>query len=124
MTERRALEGRRILVVEDEFMIAETLSDILEEAGATVVGPIGWADKALAFLQSADSALDGAVLDINLHGQDSYPIADALLDHEVRFVFVTGYDGRALEPAYRDHPRCEKPLQPQAIIAALSPAAE
>jgi two-component SAPR family response regulator len=113
------LQGRRILVVEDEFLVAQSLMDILEAEEATVVGPLGWLDEALVFL-GRDSALDGAVLDVNLHGQASYPIADALIERGIRFVFTTGYDVGALNESYRAYPRCEKPLHEQALIAALT----
>ena len=116
------LKGRRILVIEDEYFVAEVLSEILGDAGAVIAGPIGWADDALAFVEHHGSTLDGAILDVNLHGRASYPIADALAERGVRFVFITGYDETALESAYRHHPRCEKPLQADAILAALSAA--
>ena len=54
------------------------------------------------------------------HGQSTYHVADALSEAGVRFVFVTGYDTGAIDPAYRDFPRCEKPFQPEAIVAALA----
>ena len=57
-----------------------------------------------------------------LHGQSTYNVADALIEAGLRFVFVTGYDTGAIDPAYRDYPRCEKPFQPEAIIAALASA--
>jgi DNA-binding response OmpR family regulator len=120
MTQVGPLEGRRILIVEDDYMVAEILSEILEEAGATVLGPIGWIADALAFIAGSGSTLDGVALDVNLHGRSSYPIADALVERGVGFVFVTGYDGDALDAAYRRFPRCEKPFQPRTIVAALS----
>jgi DNA-binding LytR/AlgR family response regulator len=116
----KALQGRRVLVVEDEYLIAQEVSDILEEAGAIVLGPIGWLDEALTFVEVEGSALTHAVLDVSLHERSSYPIADALKARGVRFVFITGYDGCALAPAYRDFPRCEKPLRRDAIVAALN----
>lgn len=115
-----ALQGRRILVVEDEYLVAESLVTILEEAGAVVVGPIGWLDDAMDFIGAADPQMDGAILDVNLHGEVSYPIADALLAKGVHFIFVTGYDGRALDAAYRGYPRCEKPFVPAAIVTAVA----
>ena len=115
----RLLQGRRILVVEDEFLVAQSLVDMLEAEGATVLGPLGWLDEAVVFL-GRDSAFDGTVLDVNLHGQSSYPIADALIERGVQFVFTTGYDAEALSEPYRVYPRCEKPLHEQALIAALA----
>lgn len=117
------LRGRRILVVEDEYLAVEILLDILEQAGAIVLGPIGWADEALAYVRECGAALDGAVLDVNLHGHPSYGIADALVEQGVPFVFATGYDEGTMAARYRGHPRCPKPFERQAILAALAPPA-
>jgi ActR/RegA family two-component response regulator len=118
--ENMTLQGRRILVIEDDYLVAQVICSFLEEAGAEIVGPIGWVDEAIAFIKSHCAAFDGAVLDVNLHGQKSYPIADSLLAHHVGFVFTTGYGADAVEAAYRHYPRCEKPLNQQAIVAALA----
>ncbi|WP_201704128.1 response regulator, partial [Paraburkholderia kirstenboschensis] len=107
------LQGRRILVVEDDFLVAQALCHLIEEAGAKVVGPIGWADQALAYIGSHEEDFDGAVLDVDLHGEKSYPIADWLAEHSVHFVFTTGYGADALDPAYTRYPRCEKPFDPR-----------
>jgi DNA-binding response OmpR family regulator len=117
-----SLQGRKILVVEDEYLIAMTLSDILEDAGVVVAGPIGRLEEALDYVNSEGSALDGAVLDVMLHGQTSYPIADSLLASGVKFVFVTGYNERALDVAYRNYPRCQKPFEPETILSTLTAA--
>jgi CheY-like chemotaxis protein len=124
MTHAGALQGLRVLVVEDDYLLAETLSDTLAEAGAVVLGPIGWLEEALAFVRHHGADLGGVVLDVNLHGQATYPVADLLLARGVRFVFVTGYDTGALEAAYRGLPRCEKPFQAEAVIAALAAGLE
>ena len=87
-----------------------------------VAGPIGRLEEALDYVNSESSALDGAVLDVMLHGQTSYPIADRLLANGVRFVFVTGYSERALDAAYRDYPRCQKPFEPETILTTLTAA--
>ena len=119
MEEGSELRGRRILVVEDDFLVAQVVVDILEEAGAVVIGPIGWVEEALAFIAGNDAAFDGAVLDVNLHGATSYPIADALAAINVRFVFTTGYGTGALNAAYGGYPRCQKPFSQSALLAAL-----
>jgi two-component SAPR family response regulator len=122
MAHADALQGVRVLVVEDDFLLAETLTETLAEAGAVVLGPIGWLDQARAFVRQHGADLSGAVLDVNLHGQAVYPIADLLVERDIRFVFLTGYDQGALDPAYRGFPRCEKPCPPEAILAALAAA--
>lgn len=119
-----ALEGLRILIVEDDYFIATDLGCRLTDFGAQVVGPIGFIDEAIAFI--ADHCIDGhcdafdcAVLDVSLHGQKSYAIADALMARKIPFVFATGYDAEAIDDAYRCYPRCEKPVNESALIAAV-----
>jgi DNA-binding response OmpR family regulator len=120
MTNRaNPLQGKRILVIEDEYLVAQVVVEFLEEAGAEVVGPFGWVDDALAFIESHHSTFDAAVLDVNLHGEKSYPIADAFAANNVMFVFTTGYGADALDSRYLDFPRCQKPLNQQALVAAL-----
>ncbi|MGF6971138.1 DNA-binding NarL/FixJ family response regulator [Paraburkholderia sp. WC7.3g] len=122
MDQSAALQNRRILIVEDDFLVAQGLAALLVEAGATVVGPIGWAEEALAFVETEADTLDGVVLDVNLHGEKSYSIADALTRRHVRFVFVTGYGAEALDAAYRDYPRCEKPFDAHLLVRSLAAA--
>lgn len=118
------LEGRRILVVEDDYLVAQVLVALLEDAGAQVVGPVGWIDEAIAFIEGDRQPLDGAVLDVNLHGTKSYPVADALAARSVGFVFATGYDTGVIEDKYRRYPRCEKPFSQPALVAALAVAGQ
>jgi CheY-like chemotaxis protein len=122
MEESTALHGRRILVIEDDYLVAIVLGDLLEEAGAQVIGPIGEIDEAVTFIKDNSTAFDSAVLDVNLHGRKSYPIADALVAQHICFVFTTGYGAEALDEAYRCYPRCEKPINEEKLIAALTEA--
>ena len=115
-----ALRGRRLLVVEDEYLIAASLARELEGRGAEVVGPAGSVRDALALVEAAGGRLDGAVLDINLRGERVYPVADALAALGVPFVFVTGYDARVIPDAYAGVPRCEKPVSPALLSRVLS----
>ena len=114
------LAGRRILIVEDDYLVGMVLVDMLEDAGALVLGPIGSVDEAIAFIEDGSQPFDSAVLDVNLRGKRSYPIADALTERSVGFVFATGYGGGILEDKYQRHPRCEKPFDLAALIAALA----
>lgn len=103
----RTLKNCRVLVVEDEYLLAEELCEELESAGAVVIGPVPDVAQALALL--GETVLDGAVLDINLGGAFSYPIADQLLRLGIPFLFVTGYDSYAIPLQYQHVPRCQKP---------------
>src|SRR3712207_954447 len=85
------LAGRRVLVVEDEYFIADDIARALRKLGAEVVGPLASRDEALDAFSSGQS-IDAAVLDINLRGDAVYPVADALRGRKVPFVFATGYD--------------------------------
>ncbi len=122
MAQKRApLENLRILVVEDDYLVARAMVESLEGAGAEVLGPIGWIDEAVAFLESYADRLDAAVLDINLHGQRSDRVADALIARSVRLIFATGYGVGVTEGRYGKVPRFEKPFNLSAVIAALTP---
>jgi CheY-like chemotaxis protein len=114
------LMGRRILVVEDDYFVAQSLLGVLTEAGAAIVGPIGWLDEALIFVREHNDRFDSVVLDVDLHGDKSYPIADLLRELNVRFVFTTGYGADSLDAAYQGCPRCEKPFDPPVLLLALS----
>jgi CheY-like chemotaxis protein len=118
MDEARSLQGRRLLVVEDEYMIAADLAEALANRGASVIGPAGSIEDALE-LVSTEQQIDGAVLDINLRGKHAYPVADALRERGVRFVFTTGYDAGTIPAAYLGVPRVEKPVNINALTSLL-----
>ncbi|WP_245474380.1 response regulator [Mesorhizobium sp. M2A.F.Ca.ET.042.01.1.1] len=113
-----ALRGRHLLVVEDEYMIAAELARALEDRGVNVIGPVGSIEDALELL-GAEDRIDGAVLDINLRGERAYPIADALREREVPFIFATGYDAWSIPEAYAEVPRIEKPVDTRALARLL-----
>ena len=103
------LQGRRILVVEDDYLIAHELASLLEEAGATILGPVPSVEDALALLDR-ENDVDGAVLDMNLAGTDVLPVADALSGRQVPFMFTTGYNSDVIPARYAHVPYCGKPL--------------
>jgi CheY-like chemotaxis protein len=115
---RSLLQGYRILVVEDEYLLARELHSSLESAGATVVGPVGSVDDALSMLDLA-SELDAAVLDVNLRGQKVFEFADALKERGVPFIFTTGYESSIFPERYADVPRCEKPFETEVVAYAI-----
>jgi CheY-like chemotaxis protein len=111
------LSGRRVLVVEDEFFLADDMAHALRALGAEVSGPVPTSDQALALL--AAEPIDAAVLDMNLKGRMVFPVADALRERGIPFVFATGYDQSAVPAAYQDVPRWEKPFDPHKLSRAL-----
>ena len=112
------IRGKRVLVVEDEFLIAEDLTFQLQELGAEVLGPAATVEQALAILHSR-IAVDGATLDVNLGQEKSFPVAEALIERHVPFVILTGYDAHALPDHLRDIPRATKPFEPGRLVRSL-----
>ncbi len=112
------LNGRHVLVVEDEYFIADDLRRAFEESGAQVIGPVGSVDDALAMIEECPR-IDGAVLDINLREVMVFPVADALKARGVPFVFATGYEDSAVPSRLRDAAHCEKPIEPTRLAEAL-----
>ena len=112
------LSGRRILVVEDEVIVAWALEDMLSQLGCEVVGPAARVNQALAMIEA--EAVDAAVLDINLNGEKSYPVADALAARGVPFVFSTGYNKNSLPNDYLSFPILQKPFEGSKLRDALT----
>ena len=117
MSAANGLSGRRILVVEDEVMVSWLLEDMLGQLGCAVVGPAARVDQALAIIDGSE--IDAAILDVNLNGEKSYPIADALAACGVPFVFSTGYGRKGLRDCYADVPMLQKPYKRSALGDAL-----
>jgi CheY-like chemotaxis protein len=113
------LNGLHVLVVEDDYMIATDLAVSLKDLGVSVLGPAGSVADALALL-AAGSEPDAAVLDVNLGAEKVFPVADALQDKGVPFVFATGYDHWIIPKAYAHIQRFEKPINVRALARALS----
>jgi len=110
----------RILVVEDEAIVAMLLEDMLAELGYEVVGPVTRLDRALDLARGA--AIDAAVLDVNINGRDTYAVADALCAREIPFIFATGYGARELAERFRGRPVTQKPFQRDDLERALDAA--
>ena len=112
------MSGRKVLLVEDEYFIAEDMARMFEARGILVVGPVASVDAALDIIDETD-VLDGVVLDVNLQGEMAYPVADVLVTRGVPFVFATGYDEVSVPDRYAHVIRCEKPVDPDKILRAL-----
>jgi DNA-binding response OmpR family regulator len=101
----------RVLVVEDNFLYAEVVSDFVESHGLEAVGPVGDLEEALRYALNAD--LDGAILDVNLHGELCFPICGVLAARHIPFVFLTAYGGTGIIPGeLRSTPTLSKPFEP------------
>ena len=111
------LSGLRILVVEDEAMIAMLIEDQLDELGCIVATQAASVSEGLAAV--AATPVDAAVLDVNLRGEFSYVIADALAARHVPYLFITGYGQCGLDPAYQDRPVLQKPFMTDRLGEAL-----
>lgn len=113
--------GLRLLVVEDEALVAMLIEDLLRDLGCTVIGPVGSVVRALDLLRR--EALDGALLDVNLgDGEWSYPVADALAARGVPFVFLTGYGQGDVNPRHAATGVLQKPLAPATLARVLGEA--
>ena len=107
----------RILIVEDEFVVGMSLHALVRKLGHEVIGPIGRLSQALDSV--IRQAPDAALLDVNLHGEMVYPVAHALTQRSVPFVFVTGYDPRQIRADYRHRTVLQKPFNREGLQRAL-----
>jgi len=112
------LSGRRILVVEDEMLIVLMIEDILEEHGCQSVTSTATVKKAISLIES--QSFDAAMLDMNLGGEDSSTVADALSERGVPFIYSTGNDRREMAAGSGNHAVLYKPYQETDLIAALT----
>jgi CheY-like chemotaxis protein len=108
--------GRRVLVIEDEPLLALEIAGSLAEAGIEVLGPAATVEEAVRLIES--TPLDGALLDANLHGHPVDEVAAALARRKVRFAFVTGYGRQSLPRAFRGAPVITKPFDPRQLLDA------
>ncbi len=114
-----ALRGRRVLVIEDEMLVAMEFESLLQRQGCAVVGPASTVDRALALLDHDQP--DAALLDLNLNGEPASAVAVALRTRGVPFVLVTGYgEAQSSEPELQGAPRVDKPVNHYALVRALA----
>ena len=114
----RALAGRRVLVIEDEPLVALELVSILEEAGAEIIGPAATADAAIETIRATRS--DAALLDGNLQGSSVESVAETLTSHELPFLFVTGYGREHLPDGFRHIAVIGKPFDRTQLVATVA----
>ena len=110
--------GRRVLVVDDEVLVAMLITDMLEDLGHAVVGPAHDLDEGLSLAKTGD--FDCAILDISLNGRSSTPIANALRERGVPFMFASGYAPNPDDDAFRGVPLLQKPFNMKQVEDALA----
>jgi CheY-like chemotaxis protein len=115
MAEQSGLEGLRVLVVEDETLVAMLLEDMLADHGCQVSATASRIAQALDFIGDDSVEIDAAILDVNLAGEPSFPLAEALAQRGVPFVFATGYGSGGLPEAWRDRPTLQKPFSHEEV---------
>lgn len=111
------MPAQRVLIVEDELILAMMLEETLAGEGYTVIGPIGRLAGAIALARSAE--IDAAVLDVNLYGEAIYPVAEVLMERGVPFAFLTGYGSESIPARYRHGIVVTKPFRTEVLLEAL-----
>ena len=112
------IEGRRLLLVEDEFVLALGLADALGDMGADVLGPVASVADALKLVESLPE-IDAAILDVNLGNEEVYPVADALSARGIPFLFATANARSTLPERFAQVEVCQKPFDADCFRQAL-----
>ncbi|WP_176762548.1 response regulator [Pelagibacterium luteolum] len=113
------LAGKRVLVVEDEVMIAYDVAASLTEAGALVVGPCTTVEQAYTVAQTEE--IDVALLDVDVAGREVFPVAEVLDRRRIAFMFYTGRPQRErLTADFAHAPVCTKPVRLETLVEALA----
>ena len=116
--DRGVLQGKKVMIVEDEALIAMLFEDILEDTGCRIVGPAMNVRQALELART--DAIDVAVLDVNLNGESSFPVATLLADRGVPLVFSSGYGSEGLPPEWQGWPTLPKPFTSDEVLDTLA----
>ena len=106
-----------ILIVEDEWLIAEDYASVLRGAGHSIVGPCATVETALSTIK--ENPVELALLDMELIGETSFPVAQCLRERNIPFAFLSGHGMRDLPPAMRDQQILPKPIEHAALLAAV-----
>jgi CheY-like chemotaxis protein len=118
----QVLVGKRVLIVEDEMLVALLIEDFLIELGCSPLGPCGSVANALA--AASTEVFDLAVLDVNLDGEKVYPVAEFLAERHIPFLFLSGYGEEAIPEGHRDWKVCAKPFRGDDLATMMSAALE
>lgn len=111
----------KVIIIEDESIVAMMIEDLIVDMGHEVVGTAGRLEPALALVR--ETAVDFAIVDVNLNGELTYPVADVLKARGVPFVFATGYGVAGLKDEWKSNPVLQKPFQPEDLERAIKAVA-
>jgi CheY-like chemotaxis protein len=114
----KLLSGRRVLVVEDELLLAMMIEDMLADLGCGAVSTAATVDEALALIDA--HVFDAAMLDMNLNGNASHSVAEVLVARGVPFIYSTGNNGGTMKPGFEDRPVLRKPFKDEQLVEILS----
>ena len=117
-TDDRPRHGGRVLVCDDNLLMAEVVAEFLRECGLEPMGPVGRLESAMQMAR--ERALDGAILDLNLNGRPCFPICAILSARRIPFMFLTGYPHAVLPVEYRAAPLVAKPFEPNELKEILA----
>ncbi|WP_424932764.1 response regulator [Amaricoccus macauensis] len=117
-TQPRSVKGSTILVVEDDYFIADELRNGFEERGGQVLGPVPTVEAALKIIEATPD-LDAATLDVALGEGNAFAVADVLIEKDIPFVFLTGYSGWVIPERYDMTERHKKPARIQEVVNSL-----
>jgi CheY-like chemotaxis protein len=120
--ENTAVSSLQILVVEDESMVAMMIEDMLEDLGHKVIATSGRMPDASKLVSVASADL--AILDVNLNGEETYPLADSLAARAIPFIFATGYGSSGIKAEWSGVPVLQKPFQSRELAEAINRAVQ
>jgi CheY-like chemotaxis protein len=118
--EKTADSGLQILIVEDESMVAMMIEDMLEDLGHKVIATSGRMPDASKLV--SDASADLAILDVNLNGEETYPLADSLAARRIPLIFATGYGNSGIKAEWSGVPVLQKPFQSRELAEAINRA--
>jgi DNA-binding NtrC family response regulator len=121
-TEKEKLKGKVVLLVEDDYLVADALRAALEDEGMQVAGPYPSISSAMRVLDNAEQ-VDVALLDVHLNNERVFPLADRLVDEGIPAIFVTGYEGETFPERFAALPRLSKPVPYQELFACIAKVA-
>lgn len=116
------MQGQRILIVDDNYIVASALALTLEDLGAEIAGPATSVNEALAVIEAEADRLDGASIEVLFGASPVYRVADALIARRIPLIFTTVCDAKQLPPPYSSVPRCDKPYHVGALLRAFKAA--